>query len=120
MLIAAPSGWTSTSFAVQSVSGASLADQRLALLEATIGDAVLNDGVAFRENAVAQASPTGDVEIRQLGAVLANLFIDRVRPWRWQIDAPALTPRTYPQQPRRVPAASDCWGSTGKTWSNRM
>jgi|SRR5689334_15506061 hypothetical protein len=79
MLIAAPSGWTSTSFAVQSVSGASLADQRLALLEATIGDAVLNDGVAFRENAVAQASPTGDVEIRQLGAVLANLFIDRVR-----------------------------------------
>jgi Barrel-sandwich domain of CusB or HlyD membrane-fusion len=54
-------------------------DQSLALLEATIGNAVLNDGVAFGENAVAQALPTGDVEIRQLGAVLANLFIHRVR-----------------------------------------
>ena len=39
-------------------------DQGLALLEATIGNAVLNYGIAFVENTVAQASPTGNVEIR--------------------------------------------------------
>ncbi len=54
--------------------------EQLALGKPAVGDPVLDDGVALRQDAVAQPPPAGDVQIRKFCAVFLDLGIDRIGP----------------------------------------